>query len=369
MTGPQAALAAMIARGARALAGFAASDLLESRPETAASFPADAFERWQDLFAGLFEALASALAVGRPQLLSSQMRWTAAYLAARGVSAETFRASLASLRAGLAGQLPRESQPLGIECLDQALADFDRHRDSARDRLAADTPHGRLAAQYLLAVLEGDSQRACRLVLDAARGGTSPADLCLHVLLPAQEEIGMMWMSGEVNVAEEHLASATTKELIDRLFGPAFDRPLTKGTLVAAAVAGNLHDLGLHVVGHFFQMDGWRVIQLGANVPQRDLVEAVEFFRPDLVALSVALAAQLPALKAAIDALRASDEGAKARILVGGGGLAELGDLASQLGADGYAAGPEEAVALGNALARPQNTMPDAPAPPPHQGA
>jgi methanogenic corrinoid protein MtbC1 len=42
--------------------------------------------------------------------------------------------------------------------------------------------------------------------------------------------------------------------------------------------------------------DGWRVIQLGSNVPADDLAQAVEFHDADLVALSVSLPTQLTVL-------------------------------------------------------------------------
>jgi hypothetical protein len=42
--------------------------------------------------------------------------------------------------------------------------------------------------------------------LDALDQSDSVRELYLNVLLPAQEEIGRMWLTGEINVAEEHFA-------------------------------------------------------------------------------------------------------------------------------------------------------------------
>jgi methanogenic corrinoid protein MtbC1 len=97
-------------------------------------------------------------------------------------------------------------------------------------------------------------------------------------------------------------------------------------------------------------MDGWRVIYLGASMPIEDLVLAVNFYKADLLALSVALTTQLPTLQATVEAVRQSRQGASVKILAGGGALAGWGDLAARFGADAYALDAVEAVAVGNRL-------------------
>ena len=114
---------------------------------------------------------------------------------------------------------------------------------------------------------------------------------------------------------------------------------------------GNQHDIGLQVVADFFEMAGWRVIQLGSDMPIPDLAQAVESYQPDLLALSVSLHTQLVTLAETIQAVRRGERGAAVKILVGGRALVEAPDLAPSLGADGYAADPLDAVAQGNLLA------------------
>jgi methanogenic corrinoid protein MtbC1 len=161
-----------------------------------------------------------------------------------------------------------------------------------------------------------------------------------------------MWQDAEINVAEEHFATATTRAVMAQLRGRAQPQPANGKTLVTSAVTGNQHDLGLQAVSDFFELDGWRVIPLGCDMPIRDLVEAVGFYQADLLGLSVCLHSQLTTLQQTIAAVRQSERGATVKIVVGGRGLSGAGDLAAELGADGYAAGPVEAVALGTALVR-----------------
>ena len=144
--------------------------------------------------------------------------------------------------------------------------------------LLPDTPHGRLASTYLLALLEGDRRSASRTILDAVDSPENVQNIYLRVLLPAQAELGRMWMAGEINVAEEHFASHTTKIVMGQLLSRAEFQPHNGKTVLAAAVAGNRHDIGLQAVADFFDMAGWRTIQLGADVPITDLALATECF-------------------------------------------------------------------------------------------
>jgi methanogenic corrinoid protein MtbC1 len=216
--------------------------------------------------------------------------------------------------------------------------------------LQADTPHGRLAASYLIALLEGDGARASRLILEAAAGGVTVPELCLQVLLPALQEIGRMWQTDEINVAEEHFATSTTKRILAQLRQLAPVRQPNGKTVLAASVMGNQHDIGLQVVADFFELEGWKVLHLGSDMPIPDLVQAVESYQPDLLTLSVSLHAQLVTLTETIQAVRRGEHGAVVKILVGGRAFAEAPDLAPSLGADGYAADPLAAVAQGNVL-------------------
>ena len=159
-----------------------------------------------------------------------------------------------------------------------------------------------------------------------------------------------MWMAGEINVAEEHFASHTTKMVMGQLLSRAKFQPHNGKTALAAAVAGNRHDIGLYAVADFFEMAGWRTIQLGADVPITDLAQAVECFDVDLVALSASLNVQLETVRATIQAIRAGRRGDLVKVLVGGLAFAESGNLAVEMGADAYAAAPDEAVRVAGDL-------------------
>jgi methanogenic corrinoid protein MtbC1 len=343
-------LARVLKTGARAYAAYAAGELLEARPEASAGFGPDPLSAWQNWLTVRVEELAAAVAAEQPHLFTSQVHWGKEVLRARGISVEHFRKALNVLRDVLAKELPEPARPLAVRYLVEAVDAFDRQPTDVSARLLPESAHGRLASTYLLALLEGDRRRASRLILDAADRPESVRDIYLHVLLPAQEELGRMWLASEINVAEEHFASQTTKTVMAQLLGHARLSPPHGKTALAAAVAGNRHDIGLHAVADFLEMAGWRTIQLGADVPIVDLVQAVECFDVDLLALSASLHVQLETVRSTIQAVRRGPRADVVKILVGGLAFAGAVDLAREMGADAYAANPDEAVRLGGQL-------------------
>jgi methanogenic corrinoid protein MtbC1 len=340
----------MLNHGAHAFAAYATNELFQIQPQASEDFGPSSFSTWQSWLGGRVEELAATVLTRQPQRFAEHVHWAKAVLAARGVSTDHFRQGLECLRNVLTKELPTAIQAPATDCIDQALNEFDRDDSDVSMPSLPDTSYGRMASAYLLAVLEGDPQKAGELILDAARRGESVPDLYLEVLMPAQREAGRMWLVTEINVAEEHLVSATTKRVMAQLRPYATVQPANGKTVLLAAVAGNRHEIGLQAVADFFDMAGWRVIHLGADVPVEDLVQAVEFFHADELGLSVSLISQLKTLRDTIEAVRSLQRDMPVKILVGGLALSSLGDLPQQFGADATAATAAEAVAVGNQL-------------------
>jgi methanogenic corrinoid protein MtbC1 len=202
------------------------------------------------------------------------------------VAPACFQAGIECLQRVLTKELPAEVGDLAKSYVDAALGQFDGQAAEACCRLSPETQAGQLASRYLLAVLEGDRRKAREIVLEVDPKRMSILELYLEVILPAQEEIGRMWLANEITVAEEHFATATTRSVMAQLLAKAPVRQSNGKTVMTAAVAGNRHDIGIQTVCDFFEMDGWKAIQLGADVPVGDLVEAIEHFHVDLLALS-----------------------------------------------------------------------------------
>jgi methanogenic corrinoid protein MtbC1 len=187
---------------------------------------------------------------------------------------------------------------------------------------------------YLAALLRTDPQGA-QLVVQAALEAELPiGELYLSVLQPALYEMGRLWERGEVSVAQEHLATATTQTLMARLTAPP-SAPVAGPRAITAATENDLHALGSRFLADFLERDGWQVIDLGADTPTGDLVQLVAQVRPELVCLSTTLATNLDHAQDAISALRGLNP--SPLIAVGGHAYGTDDHLATALGADIHA--------------------------------
>jgi methanogenic corrinoid protein MtbC1 len=91
-----------------------------------------------------------------------------------------------------------------------------------------------------------------------------------EVLSPALVEIGERWESGELSVAQEHLASATVRSSLQRLL--ADTRGAVRGVAVLACAPGERHEIGLLMLAVLLRADGWQVAYLGPDTPFAETV-------------------------------------------------------------------------------------------------
>lgn len=340
--------AEILASSNASFARLAAERVIARLPDTG-PYGADAMGLWRTHFAHRLGDLALALADGRPALFVEQVSWAKIAFGARGVPAADLRTSLQCLREVLAEALPPSAVAPVAACVDNALGRWDELGAAEDSPLRAGCPRGRLAAAYVVALLEGDRRRACSLVLDAVRERVlSVREALLEVCLPAQCELGRMWHVAEINVAEEHFVSTTTVRLVSQLVACAEPAPPNGRTVVAACLEGDAHDIGLRVITDVLELEGWRVVFLGGDVPVADLAWAAAAFEADLVMLAASLPCHVPTLARAVAALDAGER--RPPVLVGGRALQAEGSLGPLAGAATHARTAAEALARARAL-------------------
>jgi methanogenic corrinoid protein MtbC1 len=333
------------------LAAAAARRFCKQNPETPRRYPDIHCHQWRELFSTWVTDLAAALAACRPEILHRQVAWTKSLFAARAVSESDLIAALNALRDATLGEVPDEDAPLIRSYIEGTIAHVSQCPGCPPCCLASDTPNQRLAIEYVVTMLEGDRRAASELIIGAARSGVPVRELYLEVLYPAMRELGRMWECNEIDVAEEHFCTATTEMVMSQLYPYLVRKPARNKVAVVAAAEGNLHQIGVRMVADFLEMDGWRSVYLGANVPAQDLALAVCDFKADVLAIAACLHAHLQSVADAIAVVRSCPHASGVKIVVGGNGFTGTGDLWREMGADALAMSADEAVELANALA------------------
>lgn len=206
------------------------------------------------------------------------------------------------------------------------------------------TSNNHVYEHYVEALRNGDRRRALNVARSALNEGMDIRNLYLGVFQPAMHEIGRLWEVNEITVAQEHLATAITQSVMAQLYAHVFARPPLGLTLVATCIGGELHELGIRMVADFFEIEGWDVYYLGANMPVEDVVSMVNQQHAHLLAISVTLNNHVPKARDLIQAVRASPIGPKIKIMLGGQPINRSPAMYKTIGADMTATDAQEAV-------------------------
>lgn len=200
---------------------------------------------------------------------------------------------------------------------------------------------GSVVADRFADLLQNRPPREAReFALGAVAGGDRARDIYLDMLAPALVEIGDRWQRGAATVAQEHLATAVVASIMATLAPTLEEVPAVRQRIVLACIAGEMHDLGLRMLGDFLEGDGWEVLLLGAVMPAQDLAGFVAEVNPVAIGLSVTLTTHLDIARTTIAAIR---ERSGAYILVGGAAFCGDASVARNIRADGFA--PDAGVA------------------------
>ncbi|NUR75477.1 MAG: MerR family transcriptional regulator [Thermoleophilia bacterium] len=126
----------------------------------------------------------------------------------------------------------------------------------------------------IVAAAAASDVEALRDLVDQSIALTALDESFLRVLGPALATIGERWAAGALNVAQEHLASATVRTALQKLLSD--QRTGLRGTAVLACVPGERHEIGLLMFAVLLRSDGWQVAYLGADTPYADALELAD---------------------------------------------------------------------------------------------
>jgi methanogenic corrinoid protein MtbC1 len=210
------------------------------------------------------------------------------------------------------------------------------------------SPADRLDALYDH-ILHGAAEPAVDDVHGGLAQGIAPTSLLFDAMIPALDEVGSRFESGEYFLPEMLIAARAMRAAMEvlRPHMSATDAP-SLGTIVIGTVAGDIHDIGKDMVEIMLEGAGFTIVDLGVNVPAARFVEAIREHRPVVVGLSAFLTTTMPMVGRTIEAIRDAGLRDGLRIIVGGAPINT--EFAALVGADGYAPDASSAVRVTRAL-------------------
>lgn len=172
--------------------------------------------------------------------------------------------------------------------------------------------HGTTLAERLIAAIERFDVAACDEVVDDAFSRYEVARALDEVVVPVLQRLGDGDRDEPIDVARHHFASTALRPRLQRLLRTG-GHAAARGCLAATA-EGEQHDLTLLCAAVALAQAGWRVHDLGVQVPTAALEAAAADLDPDLVLVGATLREQAASFLADRPVL-----GRAALVLEGGG--------------------------------------------------
>lgn len=295
--------------------------------------------------------LAQAVAIESPTLFTEYIAWVKVLFDQLHIPATDLELNLKIMQEALLQLLPAEDSQLAAAYVARALTQLPEMPTTLPTFIDPAMPLGSLAQRYLLLLLRGDRHMALELIVDAVNQGVRIQDIYLQVFQASQYEIGRLWQTNQISVAQEHYCSAAVQLIMAQLYPRILASQKNGRRMVAVCVAQEIHELGLRMVADFFEMEGWDTQYFGANVPTRSAVTAASEWNADVLAISATMTFHVDAVVDLIEQVRIAIP--QIKILVGGYPFKLDPDLWRRVGADGYATNAKDAVEIANALMTP----------------
>jgi 5-methyltetrahydrofolate--homocysteine methyltransferase len=193
-----------------------------------------------------------------------------------------------------------------------------------------------LLEQLKQAIEEGHPGEAERLTEKALLEENDPVRIVQEAMMPAMKTVGERYKNQETDILRILAAARSIRKGFDLIEERGISlNEEALGTIILGTVEGDLHDVGKNLVAIMFRSAGFRVIDLGVDISEKQFLRAVAQ-TPDvsIVCVSSLLSTALPEMEQVVRSLRRHDPEHKYKIMVGGGAVTK--QIAEEMGADAY---------------------------------
>jgi len=283
------------------------------------------------------EYISESLAMDSKELWTSYLNWLKTLLITQGVKAADVVEHFLILSEVLEDYLPQTDLPRIAELIELAVKVFHDQEVELKQGLNKDSPRYEEAKKYMNMLLSSKRNQAIQYIMSLATDSQAIREIYLHILQPVQREIGFLWHTNKISVAQEHYCTGVTQLVIAQFYPIIFASGNKDLKMVSTCVSGELHEIGLRMVTDIMEIDGWDTVYLGANMPNSGILETIAREKADLVAISVTYPLNLHKAEDLIRLIKEDADASKAKIMVGGYPFLSDVNLWQKIGADAFA--------------------------------
>ena len=185
------------------------------------------------------------------------------------------------------------------------------------------------------AVYEGLEDETPSMVQAAVDKGTSPQAI-LDTMMEAMEMVGEEFKNEEIYIPEV-LCSCYAMQNGSEVLKPLLleNQQTATGSIVLGSVKGDMHDIGKNLVKMMFEGRGFKVVDIGIDVPEERFVEAAVKEKADIVACSALLTTTMPEIPKIVKAFEDAGVREQFKIMIGGAPITQ--DFCDKTGCDAFA--------------------------------
>jgi len=195
-------------------------------------------------------------------------------------------------------------------------------------------------------ILAYEKEKVLEATQTALLNGLKPMEL-LDVITEALQIVGDGFYRGDLFLPELIYASDSAQaaiSILENAIKTVGEERNQKGTIVLGTDRGDLHDIGKSIVGALLIANGYKVIDLGTDVPAEKLVAAVYEYQAKVLGLSALLTTTAAEMGNVIRQLEKEGLRSSVKVMIGGG--ATNANYARQIGADAYGETAVDAIGI-----------------------
>lgn len=206
-------------------------------------------------------------------------------------------------------------------------------------------------------IVDGAPETAAGLARAALDNGTDPLEAINLGFVPGMHYVGEQYGQRKMYLPDM-LASAEAMKAAMTLLEPELKRQgghlPSLGTVLLGTTRGDIHEIGKTLVGTLLTAHGFRVHDLGVDVPCERFVAKTLEFGANIVGISALLTTTMTGQRSVIEALEREGIRQRVKVIVGGSPVTRR--WAEEIGADGYGKDAVTAVALVKELIQSQGS-------------
>lgn len=185
------------------------------------------------------------------------------------------------------------------------------------------------------ATVAGDAEKCAAYAKKALDTGIDAYDAIMQGCATGMKIVSDKYESGEMFVPEILLSAEAMYAAID-ILKPHIKtgKASATGTVVIGVVEGDIHDIGKNLVRIMLDASGYQMVDMGRDVPVKDMANKAKEVKADIVAISTLMTTTMPNMKKVVDELKALGVKDRTKVLIGGAPTSM--EFAKSIGADSW---------------------------------